>query len=552
MTEGDLSDDFIKLIIGWVLVAVFIGLEVAQTTLSPGYLAVSVVGQLGALVLAIVVLYSVVRVNFTKLMVGWIVLAVALWIEMVNTALPTRYFLVAFIGKLGVAILGVAVLYSAVRVHRESNSSKVKGGENREGHLQSDDSTTRWPTPRLPEWRRISRRRLLEIVALIPATLLSLLGVMTAVATIVYPREYVWRALAWGESDVGDYLKHFPQRPLTASPSSYRFEMALDERRVSDAFESVLDVDDFETFLTETETQAFIVIKDDRIVYESYFNGWRRESMVTSFSVAKSFVSTLVGIAIQEGFIEGLDDPITRYLPELLDRDPRFANITIRHLLTMSSGLAYREERWGLYNGDDTLTTYHPDQRFISLHNTRMVDPPGEYFQYNKYHPQLLGMILERTTGVSVTEWTQSRLWDPLGMEFDGAWSLDSNDSGFERMEAGLNARPIDFAKLGSLFLRGGTWNGERIVPGDWVALATGSNPSGRVPTFSNDAYYAFMWWGFTRENEPPDYTALGDHGQYVYVSPTHGLVIVRNGVEFGIESKRWTEAFYRVASKIA
>lgn len=127
--------------------------------------------------------------------------------------------------------------------------------------------------------------------------------------------------------------------------------------------------------------------------------------------------------------------------------------MTIRHLLTMTSGLGYQAFRWGLFNGDDPLTTYYPDQRRLSLSTPEFVDTPGERFRYNKYHPQLLGMIIERTTAMSVTEWTQTRLWTPLGMAFDGAWYLDSTDSGFEKMEAGLNARAIDFAKLGHLFL---------------------------------------------------------------------------------------------------
>ena len=131
-----------------------------------------------------------------------------------------------------------------------------------------------------------------------------------------------------------------------------------------------------------------------------------------------------------------------------------------------------------MFNGDDPLTTYHPDRRRLALTNTRIEGPPGETFSYNKYHPQLLGMILERTTGMSVTEWTQSRLWDPLGMEFDGAWTLDSEASGFEKMAAGLNAQAIDFAKLGRLFLNQGRWDGVQIVSSDWVALATGSIPA--------------------------------------------------------------------------
>src|SRR5687768_2092889 len=124
-------------------------------------------------------------------------------------------------------------------------------------------------------------------------------------------------------------------------------------------------------------------------------------------------------------------------------------------------------------------------------------------------------MILERTTGMTVTAWTQSRLWDPLGMEFDGAWCLDSTASGFEKLEAGLNARAIDYAKLGRLFLEGGDWNGRRVISADWVALATGIDPAGRAPAFDEDLYYALMWWGGPAGDQHPDFAAQGDHGQY-------------------------------------
>jgi CubicO group peptidase (beta-lactamase class C family) len=394
----------------------------------------------------------------------------------------------------------------------------------------------------------VTARRALRVAAAILLIPVFAAAVWLLGASVMFTPEYVGRVLAWGESDVSDYLVNFPKRPLTASPSPRPFAIALDEDRVEGVLASVLHADDLDSFLAETQTQSLIVIVDDQIVLERYANGWQRESMVTSFSVAKSFVSTLVGIAVEEGAIGGLDDPITDYLPELADRDPRFSEITVRHLLLMSSGMAYEESGWFLFNGDDPLTTYHPDQRALALSNTRIVGPPGETFRYNKYHPQLLGMILERTTGMSVTAWTQSRLWDPLGMEFDGAWTLDSEAAGFEKMEAGLNARAIDFAKLGRLFLHEGEWDGTRIVSSEWVATATGVDPADRAQGVYGGRTYGLMWWGVERPSGPPDFYAAGDHGQYVYVSPQRGVVIVRTGVEYGVPSSQWVGAFTQAA----
>ncbi len=392
----------------------------------------------------------------------------------------------------------------------------------------------------------------------------GLLALALLKASLNYSFEYVRRVLAWRRSNVNTYLKDLPQRRLEAAPTTFFFEEALDEERVASLFESLIQVDDIDAFLEANDTSAFIVIQDDAILYEKYFNGAQRDSMMTSFSVAKSFASALVGIAIAEGHINSVNDPITDYLPELAERDPRFNVITIRHLLMMASGLEFKEMRLGLFNGDDPLTSYHPDQRQISLENTRILDPPGEYFLYNKYHPQLLGMIIERTTGASVTEYTQQKLWNPLGMEFSGSWSLDSEASGFEKMEAGVNARAIDFAKLGRLYLKNGNWDGVQVIPGEWVAESTQVDPSthhaayypgewGQTLFDTLDGFYKYMWWGYSRGEDENDYAAEGDHGQYIYVSPHKNLIIIRNGNEFGADQPgdKWVQDFFQFASDL-
>jgi CubicO group peptidase (beta-lactamase class C family) len=398
-------------------------------------------------------------------------------------------------------------------------------------------------------------RKLLKAFGWAIAILLGLLALALLVAILLYPFEYVRRVIAWGESDVRDYLENFPQRRLEAAPEAFTFDQAPDEKRVSELFEKVLQVDDFETFLEANDTQAFIVIQDDAILYEKYLNGAQRDWMMTSFSVAKSFTTALIGIAIEEGYIGSVDDPITAYLPELLERDPRFGEITIRDLMMMAAGLEYQDMRPGLFNGDDVLTTYYPDQRKLALENTQIVDPPGEYFRYNKYHPQLLGLILERSTGVPV---------NPLGMEFSGSWSLDSEASGFEKMEAGINARAIDFAKLGRLYLKRGNWDGVQVIRAEWVAESTQVDPlrqrdtyypgeMGQIIYHTLNGYYKYMWYGYTRDGDGYDFAAEGDHGQFIYVSPYKNLIIVRNGTEYGSEQSwyGWLESFYQFGSKL-
>jgi CubicO group peptidase (beta-lactamase class C family) len=399
------------------------------------------------------------------------------------------------------------------------------------------------------------KSRIVRAVAIVLGVLVGILVLTLIAAMVAFSPQYVLRVLVWQESDAFDWQK-FPARQLQPAGIPFLFDDRPDGR-VPALFQDLAGIADWDSFLEDTETQAFIVIQDGEVLYERYFNDTRRDSIVTSFSVAKSFASALVGIAIEEGYIGGVDDPITEYLPELAERHPRFESITLRHLLMMSSGLDYQADRSLLFNGDDPLTTYYPDQRQISLDNTQVVDPPGSYFQYNKYHPQLLGIVLERTTGIPVTEYLQTRIWDPLGMEFGGSWSLDSDKSGFEKMETGVNARAIDFAKFGQLYLNDGNWGGEQVVPEAWVSESTapqnGSEGEGYYPEWfadrPGDAYYGFMWWGMARDHDRYDFMAEGDKGQFIYISPHNRLVIVRNGINYGMPLNGWVKLFYEFAS---
>ena len=220
------------------------------------------------------------------------------------------------------------------------------------------------------------------------AGLLAIVSMVLLYAYIAYPAEYVNRLLRWGDSDVYDYQK-FPERALEPSNSPFEFSLNLDEARIRTQFETAAGIDDFDAFLEDKRTQAFIVVQDDAILYEQYFNGAGRDSIVTSFSTAKSFTSTLIGIAISEGHIHSVDDPITVYLPELAERDPAFAEITIRDLLMMSSGIKYTE--FPFVNGDDAKTYYYPDLRQLALQDTHIVGLSGEQFPLQQLPPPAVG-----------------------------------------------------------------------------------------------------------------------------------------------------------------
>jgi CubicO group peptidase (beta-lactamase class C family) len=372
-----------------------------------------------------------------------------------------------------------------------------------------------------------------------------------AFISLRYSTGFMVREYFMDLGNADDYLT-LPSRALTASPNVFQF--AVDTSKdavVQQTFQSGAGIEDLDGFLENTGTWSFMVIQNDTIIYERYFNGYQHDSMVTSFSVAKSFDSALIGIAIDEGYIHSVNDPITDYLPELAERDPRFRDIQIRHLLTMASGLRYDTNTIFLAQ-DDNLTYAFDDLRHLALSETEVVEQPGVSFLYNNYHPLLLGMILERATGRPVTAYLQEKIWDPIGMEYAGSWSLDSEATGFEKMESGINARPVDFAKFGRLYLNAGNWNGTQIVPADWVTVSTQDN--GLIQ--NAPIFYGYMWWGEKCNPGSQDFLAMGNYGQYIYVSPAHDLVIVRNGATYGVESSGeewvvWADAFCKFAEAL-
>jgi CubicO group peptidase (beta-lactamase class C family) len=358
-------------------------------------------------------------------------------------------------------------------------------------------------------------------------------------------RSSIARAMWWTEADVGDQFR-FPARTIPAGDESGPLPVGVE---IAPAPPSGAG-GTFDRFLRETDTLAFLVVDDDELVDEHYVGGADRDARQTSFSVAKSFLSTLVGIAIDEGLIGSVDDPVTDYVPELAERDPRFERITLRHLLTMTSGIRYEEQSLPLPWGDDVNTYYGTDLRDLALSQTEIVSPPGGGWLYNNYNPLLLGLVLERATGTSVSDFMATRLWQPLGAEADATWSLDSEDSGFEKLESGLNARPVDYARFGQLLLHDGEWNGSRIVSKDWVREATTSEtsaaPAGNYSFVDN---YQYFWWIDTQR--PGRFYALGNFGQYIYVAPDAGTVIVRNGADWGVDNDTWVGLFRDIADRL-
>jgi CubicO group peptidase (beta-lactamase class C family) len=392
----------------------------------------------------------------------------------------------------------------------------------------------------------IAVARMLKCSAVVAAALLAAALVL---ALIVYPPAYVWRTLSLGDADVDDQFV-FPKRAVKAGPDAVEMPVALQPERVQQAFALAVPGQRLESWLAAQGSQGFVVLQRGRVIYEGYFNGHRRDDPATSFSVAKSVLGTLVDLAVAEGRIGSLDDPLTKYLPELRQRDLRFERITLRHLVNMAGGMHYTE--YPFLTADGAKTYYWPDLRTLALQHTRIERLPGEVWLYNNYHPLLIGLVLERSTGMPVSTWLAQRLWRPSGMAADASWSLDSEATGFEKLESGINARTLDFARFGQLFLdQGVALDGRRVLSADMVRNAT--SPDGAMPLdqLRPGAYYKHFWWGYRRPDGSYDFSARGNHGQFVYISPKNQVVIARNGRGYGMPPPVWTRLFESLADRL-
>jgi len=353
------------------------------------------------------------------------------------------------------------------------------------------------------------------------------------------------RALRWMDADMND-IHRFPLREIPHGTGSFTFSPPTPNRY--DTLVTPLTVrqdgadvaQEFDAFLRDRDTYAFLVIRRDTLIYEKYFQARDRRSIETTFSISKSLVSIATGIALDSGWIGSVRDPITRYLPELAARDSAFSAVTIEHLLTMTSGIRFSGGKtpWS----DEARSYYSPDLRSVAL-SRNLAHPPGSRFQYNPYSPIVLGLALERASGRPLTQLLSESVWTRIGADAPASWSLDSKARGFEKMESGFNATAIDLAKIGRLFLREGNWNGDRIVGADWVRASVEPDSGAGRPR------YGYFWWVHRSEGEPNRYYAEGRFGQFIYVVPDRELIVVRTGRTDG--DVNWVSVFERIVRRV-
>lgn len=326
---------------------------------------------------------------------------------------------------------------------------------------------------------------------------------------------YLKKALIYNTADIDDY-KLFENRVVKAGNHQ--------PWETSNQFNNYNLKQPDINLLEKYQTTAYLVVKDSALLFEFYNDQFSDSTISNSFSMAKSIVSLLTGIAIDEGKINDVNDNVFKYLPQFDTEDKR--EITIRDLLTMSSGLKWNESYYNPFSV--TTKAYYGNNLKELVLKAKSKDKPGIKYEYLTANTQLLAIILEKVTQKTMSEYASEKLWNPLGAKYDALWSLDQKD-GIEKAYCCFNSNARDFARIGQLILNNGMWGNQQIISTKYLTKAL--TPAYYLIDDEKKpvVFYGFQWW-IGQHNNSVFYYARGILGQYIIAIPSENLVIVRLG----------------------
>ena len=386
----------------------------------------------------------------------------------------------------------------------------------------------------------------------------------------------VYRELRYWTPGIDEY-NAFPQAKIKSGDEKFHFPIAIDSSIVNTKVKKIVQGDmlwySVDEYLAPRDATAYLIIKNDTLVFEKYYHGYDRSKISTFFSVTKSVTSLLIGIAVDEGYIKSVHDLVIDYIPELKKGDQRFHKLTIEHLLNMQAGLHFTESYSNPFKHMARLLYGRNSLGYLK--RLKFEQDPGEKYVYNSATTAILGIVLERAIKRPYAEYLEEKVWKPLGMENNASISLDDKKHRVAKSYQGLNATAIDLAKIGRLYMNGGNWNGKQIVSKGWIDKSITPNieeghigikyrghqyhwySDGRTLRDStgtlrfNDSLSALRFaeesavnyykvWKFEKEdksgwywtvvNYPPQFYAFGIYGQVLWVDPEKKLIMVRLG----------------------
>lgn len=349
------------------------------------------------------------------------------------------------------------------------------------------------------------------------------LGILSLIAYLS-GYKYLFSAILHNFPSI-DHYKIFANRKIRKSrkPQAWKISSDFNRRDISLNLRKKLE---------KLGSIAFLIIKNDRLIYEEYWGKYHRRSKTNSFSMAKTYVSVLTGIALKHGMIKNLDQKVSEFLEEF--KDDKRKDITIRHLITMSSGLDWKES----YINPFSVTTrgyYGEELREVCLEQ-QCIDEPGTLFEYKSGDTQLLAMVLEKATGMTLSAFMEKYLWQEIGAENHALWSLDKK-KGIEKAYCCLNSNARDFARLGKLFLHNGVWEGKALLDEGFVKESLIPAPLTDKESGEKVDFYGYSWWLIPAYRGHDLFYARGILGQYIICIPQKDMIIVRLGKKRGTKA---------------
>lgn len=352
--------------------------------------------------------------------------------------------------------------------------------------------------------------------------LIILVNLFILVTGNFYIYRAIWYTFFHGQGGPGIFDKeYFYSRQVTAAKAQ-PWPQARDYNKKDLPKDKAALIDDL-------HTTSFLVFRNDSLVYEKYYEDFGEKEVSNSFSMAKSLVSMLIGVALHEGKITSIDDPVSKYLPEYKEGNRK--KITLRHLLNMSSGIEWNESSWNPLS--DNAEAYYSTNLDGVMDGVDYDGKPGKFFDYKSGSTQVLAIVLKKVTGKSLAEYASEKIWKKTGAEQAAFWSLDHQD-GTEKAYCCLYATSRDFARLGKLMMHWGNWNGEQILDSAYVAQSiTPAELNIPSPECVPNDRYGLTWW-LVKHNDHQVFYARGIKGQYIICMPDENLMVVRTGHKRG------------------
>ena len=360
------------------------------------------------------------------------------------------------------------------------------------------------------------KERMKKIIKYFSIVILVIVAVFSLYAFIT-GKTYLFKAVYHNFADIDDY-KIFDNN-IVLNGNNQPLDISTNYSKIS--LSSKLNIE-----MEKTSSVAVAVIKNDSLLFEKYWDGYSDSSYSGSFSVAKTITSILIGVALKEGKIKSLQDKVSNYIPEF--KEGRKEDVKLVDLLTMSSGSNWDES----YANPFSVTTeaYYGSDVYKTATSVKIIHQPGTLFEYKSGDTQLLGLILEKATGKSLSDYASEKLWKPLGASLPAYWSTDKKN-GNEKAYCCFSSNARDFAKIGLLLLHHGNWNGQQIIDSSYCEQSV--RPC-MINTENNMAcnFYGYQLWILPDRQEI--YFARGILGQFIIVIPAKNMVIVRLGKSEG------------------